>query len=321
MKHECPELVSTLRKYHKAAWRDIFNAANKLSLNDCCSDSYDKEIIQGFEYSLIEGKQRQELKTHERLLIFRKLLSRYFKFDSKYHRNIKDILVELSSEDSIPDWYWYFKVKFSFEASKRTLLRKQEFFSERISEYYTTEYEEPKNLNNKFSEFLDTLTEKSISDIEQNIDKEIGIAKELKRIFKKHRKPKVKDIKLNEDNSSREIIDSEKKILLMGDCSLRKDIVINFLRDYGIDRSNVDLILDFHLDGFDLNTLKNSSKYSLVIIGPTQHSVKGLNGHNSISRRMSLEEGFPKFIDLNKSKPISKEELHFVAEIIIECLN
>ena len=320
MMNECPQLVRILRKYKNSDWEPIYKAAVKLDNSECCSDKYDKEIINGLEYSLLEGTNDGKLSQDCKMIIYKKLLIRYFKFGYKYHPNIKDILLELQNEKYVPEWYWYFKVKYSFESSNRTINRKVKFFKESLSEYYISEGQRAKNLYTKFDKFLSNLKLNSVEDVEYCLEREMEISSKLKKTFKKYRN-KLKPSDSLENKESIDYVNIDHKVLLIGECKLNDDIINEVFKEHGINPKKVDLITEFDTDNFDFNTLKNSSKYSCVILGPIPHSVKGLQGYNSISQRIRTEEGFPHLIDIRKDKIISKEAIHIAVEEVKEFIS
>lgn len=313
MKNDYSGYVTILRKYKSTEWKSVYNAALRLDSIESLGSQYDKEIINGLEYSLLEGTQDNTMSHDQQMILYKKLLARYFNFGYKYHENIKDILNEVQKEMYVPEWYWYFKVKYSFESANRTINRKVKYFKESLEEYYVNEGQRPKNLYVKFEEFLSELKLRSVDNIEYNMEKEMEISASLKKTFRKYRIKKViKEPVAPKQNI--QYINIDKKILLIGACSLNESLIKSMFKEYGIDPNNVDLITEFDTNNFDFNTLKNTTRYSHVILGPTPHSVKGVQGYNNISQRMKIEDGFPEVIDVRKDQQLSKESIRKAVE-------
>ena len=62
---------------------------------------------------------------------------------------------------------------------------------------------------------------------------------------------------------------------------------------FGISKDRVELHLEYKPNGFNIDTLKYSLDYSLVLLGPMPHSMAGKDEYTSIITRMEREAGFP----------------------------
>ena len=62
---------------------------------------------------------------------------------------------------------------------------------------------------------------------------------------------------------------------------------------FGISKDRVELHLEYKPNGFNIDTLKYSLDYSLVLLGPMPHSMEGKGEYTSIITRMEREAGFP----------------------------
>jgi len=62
--------------------------------------------------------------------------------------------------------------------------------------------------------------------------------------------------------------------------------------------------LNYKLNNLDIDSLKYNFNYSLILIGPVPHSLKGKDSYSSIITRMENEIGFPPVFRLNSTNEL-----------------
>lgn len=86
---------------------------------------------------------------------------------------------------------------------------------------------------------------------------------------------------------------TDRKIVVLGDSSMSVNDVQKTITKFGISKDRVELHLEYKPNGFNIDTLKYSLDYSLVLLGPMPHSMAGKDEYTSIITRMEGEAGFP----------------------------
>ena len=90
------------------------------------------------------------------------------------------------------------------------------------------------------------------------------------------------------------------KILVVGDSTIGKDLMLRIAKKFGIVEKQIELQLDYDkLKSYNFSKLQNSMTYSDVLVGPIPHKVGGLD--NFISKVESNPEEYPKLIKLEGS--------------------
>lgn len=98
---------------------------------------------------------------------------------------------------------------------------------------------------------------------------------------------------LMEKNDNGYVPLTDRTILILGDTSMNTNDVLKTITILGIPKDRVELHLQYKPNDFNIDTLKCSFDYSLVLVGPLPHSMEGKDDYSSIIRRMESEAGFP----------------------------
>ncbi len=98
---------------------------------------------------------------------------------------------------------------------------------------------------------------------------------------------------LMEKNDNGYVPLTDRTILILGDTSMNTNDVLKTITILGVPKDRVELHLEYKPNDFNIDKLKFSFDYSLVLVGPMPHSIEGRNGYTSIVSRMEKEEGFP----------------------------
>ena len=86
---------------------------------------------------------------------------------------------------------------------------------------------------------------------------------------------------------------TDRSIVILGESSIDANDVMKTITKFGISKDRVELHLGYKPNGFNLDALKYSINYSLVLVGPMPHSMEGKVEYTSIISRMEKEAGFP----------------------------
>lgn len=91
---------------------------------------------------------------------------------------------------------------------------------------------------------------------------------------------------------------ADRSVLILGASKVSANDIKKTLKICGIPPDRVELHLEYELNGFDIDKLKYSIEYSLILIGPIPHSLKGKDDYSSVLNRLEKEDGFPPVIRL-----------------------
>lgn len=96
------------------------------------------------------------------------------------------------------------------------------------------------------------------------------------------------------------------KILVVGNSSVGKDVLIGLARKYGIKENRIEFELDYNkLTNYNFGDLRNTMQYSDVLVGPIPHKVEGIDGFSSfLAMTDANPEEFPKVIRLQSSNEL-----------------
>lgn len=109
----------------------------------------------------------------------------------------------------------------------------------------------------------------------------------------------LKSIELEELMPDIDNYQQKGEIYILGDLSIKDDVVYGIFKDLSIDVSRVKILKEYEkLTNYNFNNFQYSTSVSLIIAGPTPHSAVGKGDYSSIIARMEQEEGFPKIIRL-----------------------
>jgi hypothetical protein len=96
-----------------------------------------------------------------------------------------------------------------------------------------------------------------------------------------------------EKNNDQFFATPDQSIVVLGNSNLKAEDIIKTINKYGIEKDRLELHLDYHLKGFNIDSLKYSFKHSLILVGPVPHSIKGKDDYSSVISRLETENGFP----------------------------
>lgn len=91
---------------------------------------------------------------------------------------------------------------------------------------------------------------------------------------------------------------TDQVIVVLGHPNIKAEDIIKTINKCGIEKDRVELHLDYHLKGFNIDSLKYSFRHSLILVGPMPHSIKGKDDYSSVITRLETENGFPPVIRL-----------------------
>jgi hypothetical protein len=92
-------------------------------------------------------------------------------------------------------------------------------------------------------------------------------------------------------------LEQNQQILIIGDSSLKANVVYGIVKEFGINKDGIEVIGDYDkLTNFDVSKLQWSSKCKGIIIGPVPHKIKNIEGATSLVTKLK-EEGFPYSVD------------------------
>jgi hypothetical protein len=102
------------------------------------------------------------------------------------------------------------------------------------------------------------------------------------------------------------------KIVIIGQSSVEKNIIYAIIKELGIDKSRVELCLDYDdAKTFNFKKLRYNPSYRVVLVGSMPHSTSGKVEHSSSIAEMEQEEGYPRVVRLtaNEKLKITKTNL------------
>ena len=308
MQQECKDALFVLHNLENASWQIAYKSAIRLDNCNECNHKYDREIMAGLEYSLGHGLRLNKY-PDDTLLAYRHLLVKYMKYGNSYNKKIRSILDEIANQSHIPEWYWYFRVRYAFISEKRLLNRKIKNLKDGLESYYLEEGQRPKNLNKKFDTFIKSVETKTVDEIGDDLFDDVQLASKLKLIFQDHGGARRVEANISTFNVPSEF-KHENRILFVGACKVPRSDILELIKQEGLDPNSFDMILNYEeAKKFDFESLKHSRKYQAVLLGPTPHNVMGVNGYDNIGQRMRVESGFPPVINLRKDRGISKTRI------------
>lgn len=85
----------------------------------------------------------------------------------------------------------------------------------------------------------------------------------------------------------------DRTIVILGESSISVNDIQNTIKKFGIPKNRLELHLEYKPNGLNLDALKYSPNYSLILVGPMPHSIEGKDNYSSIITRMEKEAGFP----------------------------
>lgn len=102
------------------------------------------------------------------------------------------------------------------------------------------------------------------------------------------------------------------KILVLGDIAVPKQVLVKAAKyEFGISENNLEFENDYErLGRFNTTTLKYSTVYSDIILGPVPHKQAGIGDNSSLATAIERDKvAYPRLLkSKNLSKPLSKTE-------------
>ena len=92
---------------------------------------------------------------------------------------------------------------------------------------------------------------------------------------------------------------SDGKIIILGQSSIRDADIISAFKEYGISKDRIELHTEYNLGGFNVDVLRYSPSYSLILFGPVPHSIQGKGNHSSLITTVEQEQGYTHSIRLS----------------------
>lgn len=85
----------------------------------------------------------------------------------------------------------------------------------------------------------------------------------------------------------------DKKILILGDSRIKDEHIYKTLGEQGISKDRIELHTEYEPSKINVDSLKYTSEYSLILLGPIPHSMTGKGPYSSVVTRLETEIGFP----------------------------
>ena len=110
------------------------------------------------------------------------------------------------------------------------------------------------------------------------------------------------------------------KILIIGESSIKDNVIESIFREYGISKTRIEAVLDYeHAKNYNFSKLEWNMGYGAILFGPIPHSLKGKKDFSSIIAKIENDEGYPESRRLiaNGRLKISKNSLRNAIEELI----
>jgi hypothetical protein len=110
------------------------------------------------------------------------------------------------------------------------------------------------------------------------------------------------------------------KILIIGESSIRENVIEGIFKEYGISKSRIEAVLDYeHAKKYNFEKLQWNSNYGAILFGPIPHSAKGKKDSSSIITEIEANEAYPECRRLiaNGKLKINKSNLKEALENLI----
>ena len=82
------------------------------------------------------------------------------------------------------------------------------------------------------------------------------------------------------------------KIIILGESSIKDADILSALKEFGIRKDRVELHTEYDLGGFNVELLRYSPNYSLILFGPVPHSIQGRGDHTSVITAVEKDQGY-----------------------------
>ncbi|AVP54610.1 hypothetical protein C3B72_05510 [Clostridium tetani] len=88
-------------------------------------------------------------------------------------------------------------------------------------------------------------------------------------------------------------------IYILGDLSIKDNIVYQIFKDLSIDVNRVKIVKGYNeFKTYNFNRFQHDYSVRLIFVGPMPHSTQDKGDYSSIISRIEQEEGFPKIVRL-----------------------
>lgn len=86
-------------------------------------------------------------------------------------------------------------------------------------------------------------------------------------------------------------------IYILGDLSIKDNIVYQIFKDLSIDVNRVKIVKGYNeFKTYNFNRFQYDTSVRLIFVGPMPHSTRGKGEYSSVIAKMEREEGFPKIV-------------------------
>jgi len=110
------------------------------------------------------------------------------------------------------------------------------------------------------------------------------------------------------------------KILIIGESSIKENIIVGIFKDSGISKNRIEAVLDYeHAAKYSYSNLLWNHNYGAILFGPIPHSAEGKKDSSSIIAEIENNKGYPesrRLVASGKFK-ITKNNLKNVLENLI----
>lgn len=111
------------------------------------------------------------------------------------------------------------------------------------------------------------------------------------------------------------------KILIIGDSTIKENVIVAIFREAGISKDRLELILEYDIaEKYNYRKLEYNSDYGAIVFGPIPHSTKDKGTHGSIISKMEEEQyAYPEVVKLDSSGTlkITKSNLQEAIERLV----
>jgi hypothetical protein len=94
------------------------------------------------------------------------------------------------------------------------------------------------------------------------------------------------------------------KIIILGESMVDDADIYSAFKEFGIGKHRVELHTRYNLGSFNIQTLKFSMNYALILLGPVPHSLEGKGNHSSIISTIEREAGYTRSIRLTANNEL-----------------
>lgn len=108
-------------------------------------------------------------------------------------------------------------------------------------------------------------------------------------------------------------------IYILGDLSIRDNIVYQIFKDLSIDVNRVKIVKGYdEFKSYNFNRLQYDTSVRLIFVGPMPHSTRDKGDYSSVIAKMEREEGFPKIVRLGTEGSLKVTKANLKEAVIKE---